>query len=60
VYSLTGQLVRTLASGARPPGLSSLVWDGRDRGGNQVQPGIYMVRIVAPGLSATRRAVLLR
>ncbi len=60
VYSPAGRLVRTLASRSEPAGRVSLEWDGRDGGGRAVEPGVYLVRVLAPGLNATRRAVLLR
>jgi hypothetical protein len=34
-----------------------LAWDGRDEGGGSVRPGVYIVRLTAPGHSDTRRVV---
>jgi hypothetical protein len=48
VYSVGGRKVRTLVRGVREPGEYSLVWDGRDAGGNAVGAGVYYARLTTP------------
>ena len=58
ILDVTGRLVRRFdTSGAR-----SLVWDGRDDGGQTVPGGMYFVRLAKSGIaiSRTTRAVLIR
>jgi hypothetical protein len=35
-----------------------LTWDGRDDGGKEVAAGIYYVRMLTPGFSASRKVLL--
>ena len=42
IYSVTGQLVRRLATTALQPGENHLRWDGRDEGGSSVASGPYI------------------
>ena len=37
-----------------------VIWDGRDRDGSLVKPGLYFVRVEAAGRSAVARVVLVR
>ena len=52
VYDLRGQLVRTLHEG--PFAGETFVWNGRDRAGNAVATGVYLVE----GRTAARRSVV--
>jgi len=45
VYDLQGRRVRTLASGPRPAGTTSVTWTGADAGGRRVAAGLYLVRL---------------
>ncbi len=49
VYSGDGRRVRTLASGRHESGHYELVWDGCDDLGRPAAPGVYLVRLSAPG-----------
>lgn len=60
VYDLRGALVRTLRSGRLPAGRYNAAWDGRDRHGNAVRGGVYLVRFVAGGQTFTRKAILMK
>lgn len=60
VYGLAGELVRTLAEGPHAAGTHEVRWDGHDRSGRLVGPGVYFVHLEAPGQSAVRRMVWLR
>jgi 3',5'-cyclic AMP phosphodiesterase CpdA len=53
VYNLKGQLIRTWTGNPTP-----VTWDGRDRDGVRVAPGVYLVR-AGDGTSSTVRRLLL-
>jgi flagellar hook assembly protein FlgD len=46
IYSVGGRRVRTLAHDVRQPGEYSVVWNGRDDGGNAVAAGVYYAYLV--------------
>ncbi len=60
IYSITGQRVRTLVSGALSEGAHSVAWDGRDDSGKAVSSGVYLSRLSAGKHAATGKMVLLR
>jgi len=60
VYSVTGQLVRTLASGPMTAGAHTATWDGRDDSGRAVSSGVYISRLTSGTHTATGRMVLLK
>ena len=60
LHAVDGRRVRLLADGEREPGEYDVTWDGRDAGGHTVSPGVYFVRLEAPGASFTRRLVFVR
>ncbi len=47
VYSITGQLVRTLVNGNQQAGEHNISWDGRDQGGRKVSSGVYLYKLEA-------------
>ncbi len=60
IYSVTGQKIVTLASGARPAGNYRVYWDGRDGTGKEVASGVYLYRLRAGQFLKRRRLLLLR
>ena len=60
VYTVTGQLVRTLADGSMQAGQHVVDWNGRDALGHDVATGIYLYRLVTAQGAQTRRMVLAR
>ena len=60
IYDVRGNRVRQLAGGTLASGRHERTWDGRDAAGHQVAPGIYYVRMEAPGTTESRKLVLLR
>jgi len=58
VYSVTGQLVRTLRAENLVPGYYQVVWDGRNEHGAQASSGVYMVRAAARSNYATQKVIL--
>jgi hypothetical protein len=60
VYSVRGELVRTLLDGRRNGGAREVSWDGRDQRGAPVHSGVYFYTIRAGGFTESRRMVLLK
>jgi uncharacterized repeat protein (TIGR01451 family) len=60
VFDVSGRRVAILMQAPMEPGRYRAVWNGRDRSGAQVSPGIYFVRLESGPLQATRRVVRLR
>jgi hypothetical protein len=60
VYDVRGRLVRALVDRPVSAGEFRATWDGRDAAGRPASPGIYFVRLTAPGVERTVKGVLLR
>ena len=60
VYNSLGQEVRHLEQGPLAAGHHSLAWDGRDRGGQPVASGSYLLRVSAGGWEGARKVVKTR
>lgn len=62
VFDAQGRRVRTLVSGERPAGPTSVVWDGTRDDGSGAGPGVYFVRLASPGADPglARRVTLVR
>jgi len=45
VFSINGQLVRTLVNSEMGSGLQTAIWDGRDESGRTVATGVYFYAI---------------
>ena len=60
IYDVSGRLVRTLVDGYQSPGEKSVIWDGINETGGQASSGIYFYRMTAPGVSETKKMILLR
>jgi parallel beta-helix repeat protein/predicted outer membrane repeat protein len=59
VFDVTGRRVATLLDSEQAPGSYSLSWSGKTPEGGKVAGGVYFVRMVWNGESATRRLILL-
>ena len=62
IYSIAGQLARTLHPGPKPAGSyinkhRAAYWDGRDESGENVASGIYFYTIQAGNYTATKKMV---
>jgi flagellar hook assembly protein FlgD len=55
VYNMKGQLVEELINGYQPSGRHDLIWDGSRR-----SSGIYILKISATGMNATRKVMLIK
>ncbi|MFW6329873.1 MAG: FlgD immunoglobulin-like domain containing protein, partial [Alkalispirochaetaceae bacterium] len=58
VFTLDGSLVRVLQRGRLGEGSYSTAWDGRNLSGQIVTPGIYFIRVVAPGIDEYRKVMI--
>lgn len=60
VYDASGRRVRTLARATFDAGAHTLTWDGRDASNLAASPGLYWVRVVTPGGSASTKVAVVR
>ncbi len=60
IYDALGREVRELQRGVVPAGRHISTWDGRDRHGNDVGPGLYFCRMKAGRFTKTQKMSLVR
>ncbi len=60
VHNITGQKIRTLASGMLSAGQHSIVWDGMNENGMPVSSGLYFTRLESGGMAKTARMTLMK
>jgi hypothetical protein len=60
VYTLSGELVKTLWDGQREMGIWSAEWDGRNSGNRMVASGIYLVHLESPGFNEVKKLAVLK
>ena len=60
VYDVAGRELEVLANDRREAGVFEVVWEGRDKTGQEVGSGVYFARLVAGDFTATRKMVLMR
>jgi len=60
VYNVLGQLVRTLKDEEMMPGNYQVIWDGKDKNGEEVSSGIYFYQLITENKKVTRKMVLLK
>ncbi|MFH1680673.1 MAG: M20/M25/M40 family metallo-hydrolase [Candidatus Eisenbacteria bacterium] len=61
IFDLSGRLVRRLSGeGTGRCASCAIEWDGRDRGGRQVSPGVYLLRMEADDRRWTRKVIVVR
>jgi hypothetical protein len=60
IYDLLGRLVTTLVDDRQPPGAHTVRWDGTDRHGHPVAPGVYFYRLTRNRQSEMRRVIHVR
>jgi hypothetical protein len=63
IYSVTGQLIRTLDLGHKPAGFytdrqKAAYWDGKNEVGEQTASGVYFYSIQAGNFAATKKMVV--
>ena len=60
VYNILGKLIATPFDGHAGAGENSVVWDGRNAGGELVASGVYLYRMTAGNYTETRKMMLLK
>jgi len=60
IYNLLGQPVRTLVNGRREAGRHQAAWDGLNDRFIPVASGVYLMQLITPDNTATRKMLLLR
>jgi len=60
IYSINGQLVKTLINEFQNAGKYTVKWDGKDRNGKMIPSGIYIYSLIGDDYMESRRMVLLR
>lgn len=60
VYTLSGELVKTLWDGQRETGLWTVEWDGRNSGARVVASGIYLIHLESPGFNEVKKLALVK
>jgi len=59
IYNLKGQLVKSLYSGVTSK--RTIMWDGKDEIGNNLQAGVYLYKLLVNGkLAETKRLILMK
>jgi len=57
VFDVNGRLVKHLLRAWQPGGEGAVTWDGTDRAGRRVSPGVYLARVRSGELSENQRVV---
>jgi hypothetical protein len=60
IYSVTGQLVKTLVNEEKIPDVYTLQWNGENNEGNRVASGVYFYRLVTNDFKQTRKLIMLK
>jgi len=60
IYDTIGQLVKSFNQGFQSQGIYQLIWDGKDRLGQQVPSGIYFYNIIADGFWDMKKMILMK
>ena len=60
VFNMFGQLIRVLTDKYYSPGRHKVIWDGRDKNGEEIPSGVYFYQLDTENFKFTRRMILLR
>jgi len=60
IYNLLGVEVRKLVAEEKPPGVYSVLWNGKNNGGLEVPSGVYVYRLQAGRFTDTKKMLLVR
>jgi hypothetical protein len=60
LYTITGELVKTLFNGYKEAGEYSELWTGRNDFGDEVGTGIYLLQLTAPGTNVIKKICITR
>jgi hypothetical protein len=60
VFTLDGNLVKSLVHSAMPAGEYQVTWDGKNRGNREVARGMYFIRAVGPDIDEIRKVMVVK
>ncbi|HUO57284.1 MAG TPA: FlgD immunoglobulin-like domain containing protein [bacterium] len=61
IYNISGNLIQTLEPGSATANvMMSTSWDGKDKNGNVVAAGLYLIEIKAPGFHQVRKVAVVK
>lgn len=60
IYDILGREIAYLLEGNLQAGIYSIIWDGRDKSGNNSSSGVYFITLVANNRVQTKRITLIR
>jgi hypothetical protein len=60
VFTLDGNLVKTLSREHKAAGEYRSGWDGKNNGGREVARGMYFIRVVAPDIDEIRKVMVVK
>jgi hypothetical protein len=60
IYSVSGELVRTLVNNTMAAGFYNVAWNGLNDKGQQVSAGVYLYRVQAGTYVSTRKMLLMK
>ncbi len=60
VYNIAGQRVKSLVNGRLGAGYHQVTWRGQNDNGQKVGAGVYLVRLVTPEFTGTRKMMVIR
>jgi hypothetical protein len=60
IFNISGQVIMTLKDGIFEAGNYSVIWDGKDKDGNDVAGGIYFYRLKTDTFTETKKMLLLK
>jgi hypothetical protein len=60
ILNTKGQIVLILVNEVRDAGNHSIVWDGRDRRGDELSSGMYLYRLITPDFHKSKTLTILR
>ncbi len=60
IFNMLGQKIVTLHNGVTPPGIHTIVWNGKDAFNNDVTSGVYICRLKTESYSESRKLLLIK
>ncbi len=60
IYDITGRTIETIVNGYHEAGYHLAVWEGKDKTGKRLTPGVYFCRMKTPDFVATRKVILMQ
>ena len=60
VFDVSGRVIRTLVDETKTAGSFSVMWDGKNDGGERVASGVFFYQLNAPGSELNKKIVILQ